>query len=88
MQTIIIKKQDNNIFDLTVGQDLEICFPKNAAYAVVKTAFFGGGYTTHRYEHTTLKKCADLDRLGIQYEVIDVDGFALKIHPNTGLHRR
>ena len=88
MKTIIIEKQDNSIYDIAAGQDLEVKFPNNAAFAVIKTAFFGGGYTTHRYEYTTIRKAAELDRLGIQYEVIDVDGFALKIHPNTGLHRR
>ena len=56
MKNITIKKQDNSIHDLASGQDLEICFPKNAVFAVIKTAFFGGGYTTHRYEHTALKK--------------------------------
>ena len=84
---IIIEKQDNSIHDLASGQDLEVNFPKNAAFAVIKTAFFGGGYTAHRHEHTTLKKCKELEKLGISYEVIDIDGFILEIDPNIGLHR-
>ena len=53
MKNITIKKQDNSIYDLASGQDLEVDFPKNAAFAVVKTAFFGGGYTTHQSKYRT-----------------------------------
>ena len=88
MEKIMIRKQDQNIYDIAPEQDLEVNFPENSAFAVIKTAFFGGGYTTHRHEYTAIRKCKELDRMGIQYEIIDDDGYFLDIHPNIGLYRR
>ncbi len=74
-----------NIHDLASDlYDRDIKFPRNAKYAVVLSAYYGGkGYTTHK----TAEAALTASRLyrGYSQAIIDAQGSCYDYDPDNGL---
>ncbi len=74
MKTLTLT-ESGSIYDIGTESGRDIKFPRNAKFAVVLAAYYGGqGYTTHRTATAAIREARKMSRMNYSYEIIDVEG--------------
>ena len=74
-----------SIHDVASDQfDRDIKFGKDATYAVVRAAYYGGkGYTTHKTAESAIAQSRKESKANYSHTIIDVDGNEYSINGDT-----